>query len=53
QKLAPCMCNDKFYEQLKNCTVCFATPTNSITVVPLDKFKEECSKLGVTYGAPP
>ncbi|CAI2175020.1 10094_t:CDS:2 [Funneliformis geosporum] len=50
-KLAPCMCNDKFYQQLKNCTMCFATPTNNITVVPLDKFKEECSKLGVTYGA--
>ncbi|CAG8692736.1 16726_t:CDS:2, partial [Funneliformis mosseae] len=52
-KLAPCMCNDKFYEQLKSCTMCFATPTNSITVAPLDKFKEECNKLGVTYGAPP
>ncbi|CAG8614078.1 4317_t:CDS:2 [Funneliformis caledonium] len=52
-KLAPCMCNDKFYEQLKSYMMCFATPMNSITVAPLDKFKEECNKLGVTYGAPP
>ncbi|CAI2197387.1 3002_t:CDS:2, partial [Funneliformis geosporum] len=52
QKLTPCICNDKFYEQLKNCTMCFTILTNSITVVSLDKFKEECNKLGVTYGAP-
>ncbi|CAI2170824.1 10201_t:CDS:2 [Funneliformis geosporum] len=42
------MCNDKFYEQLKKR---FATPTNSIAVVPLDKFKKECSKLGAYGGA--
>ncbi|CAG8715599.1 6918_t:CDS:2, partial [Acaulospora morrowiae] len=50
-KLAPCQCNQPFYNNITACLTCYVTPTTNFSIAPLSDYKSECVKHGVSFTA--